>query len=114
MAAPLSIPPGNLDWKRDLLFPGHPYSQRFAIASLKEIRSALLGLITHGRLIFPADLKQCGIDVPLHSVAEEMSQQKQTLFRSDRVVNIDFRSVQVASQWIRNISGHDVDPVKAL
>jgi hypothetical protein len=47
-------------------------------------------------------------------VPEKVPQQKQALFRSDGVINMDLRSVQVSGQWIGNVPSHDTDSIETL
>src|ERR1700722_6517972 len=67
-----------------------------------------------GRLILPADLKCGRIHIPLHRVSEKMSQQKKSQLSGDRIVDVDFQSVEVAGERIRNISRDHANPVNLL
>src|ERR1700733_4192604 len=71
-------------------------------------------IFTHWRLIPLAKFKQRGVRIPLPGVPKKVPQQEQALFRTDGVINMDFRAVEVARQRIGNIPGHDADSVGAL
>src|ERR1700675_2297462 len=71
-------------------------------------------ILIHGRSILPANFKQSRIYVPLDGVSKEMRQQKQSLVRSDRVVHIDFRTVQIPCERIGDITSHNADSIDVL
>jgi len=89
---------------------GQPVTRRFSFVRDHGGNQILI----HGRLIPPANFKQRGFHIPLHSVPEKVCQQKQPLFRTDRVIDIDFRTVEITGQWIGNIPSHDADSAYVL
>src|ERR1039457_6966989 len=71
-------------------------------------------VFTHRRLILAANFKRGDVHIPLDGVPEKVRQQEETLFRSDSIVDIDFRPVEVSGQWIGNIARHYTDSVEPL
>ena len=58
----------------------------------------------HRRLSVLTDFERVGIDVPLHSVSEQVGQQKEALFGSDGEIDVDFRTVEIADERIGDIA----------
>src|SRR5205823_5207101 len=58
----------------------------------------------HRRLILPPQIEGAFIHVPLHGVAKQMGQQKESLLRRDGVVHVNLRAVEVAGERIRNVT----------
>ena len=67
-----------------------------------------------GGFIPPAYFKQRGVQIPLHSVPEKVRKLKQPLFRTDRGIDVDFRSVEITGQRIGNVACHDADSIDVL
>ena len=61
-----------------------------------------------------AQIERGWIHVPLHGMTEEMRQQEESLFGSNGAVDVNFRSIQIASQRIRDVPGHDPEAVSFL
>lgn len=94
----------------DFMEHGQPVTRRFSFVRHHGGNQILV----HGWLIPPANFKPRGFHIPLDSVPEKVRHQKQPLFRTDREIDSDFRTVEITGQWIGNIPSHDADSVDAL
>ena len=61
-----------------------------------------------------AQIKRDWIHVPLHGMTEKMREQEETLFGSNGVIDMNFRSIQIAGQRIRDVPGDDPEAVGFL
>ena len=82
--------------------------------NLTALSHRMQEIFGHWRLMRLADLEGARADVPLHCVAEQVRQQEQALLGSDREIDVNLRSVQIAGQRIGNVQRHHTDAISPL